>query len=344
MHDPAPAPGSRQLLVVAGSGRSGTSLFTGLVGRLGMHVPQPEVVANSSNPRGFCEPRWLVDHHHALLASVDVTVEDGRPEAWELTDAMAGRPEAIEPVVTWLEEQFALSARVVLKDPRLGWFIELHRVAARRVGAELRVATMLRHPAEVLRSRQAAYGTRMTNTTRVVGWMTMMLGVERRTRDLPRATVRYDDLVADWREALAGADATTGLRLLEDATPEQLAEAAALVDPGLYRATADWDGLGVPPRTLDLLVRVHDAYGRLVGTSPEDQRGPRAELDALRAELSAYYDECADVSRSRAGALARAERRRAFRRARAGLRAQQEAATGPASPGKKARARLRRSS
>ena len=87
----------------------------------------------------------------------------------------------------------------MVKDPRLAWFFELHRAAADRLGAEVHVATMLRHPAEVMRSREIAYGTKTSNTTRVVGWMTMMLGTELRSRDLPRATVRYDDLLVDWR-------------------------------------------------------------------------------------------------------------------------------------------------
>src|SRR6478672_6080129 len=101
-----PAAGSRrQMLVVAGSGRSGTSLFTGLTGRLGVHIPKPEVSANRSNPRGFGEPRWLVDYHNELLASVDVGVEDGRPEAWDLTDRVADKPDALEPLVDWLESQ-----------------------------------------------------------------------------------------------------------------------------------------------------------------------------------------------------------------------------------------------
>ena len=48
--------------------------------------------------------------------------------------------------------------------------------AAAKVGADVHVATMLRHPAEVMRSREIAYGTRTNNTTRVIGWLTMMLG------------------------------------------------------------------------------------------------------------------------------------------------------------------------
>ncbi len=80
---------------------------------------------------------------------------------------MAEKPEALEPLVAWLESQFAECPRIVVKDPRLAWFFELHRAAAARVGADVRVATMLRHPAEVMRSREIAYGTRTNNTTRV---------------------------------------------------------------------------------------------------------------------------------------------------------------------------------
>jgi hypothetical protein len=308
--------GQRQMLVVAGSGRSGTSLFTGLTGRLGVHIPKPEVSANRSNPRGFGEPRWLVDYHNDLLSSIDVVVEDGRPEAWDLTDGLAGDEKALGPLVEWLDQQFGESERIVVKDPRLAWFIQLHRVAAARVGADVRVATMLRHPAEVMRSREIAYGTRTKNTTRVIGWLTLMLGTEVRTRDLPRATVRYDDLLTDWRSTMAAADATVGMSLLERATAEQSEDAGNLVDPTLRRSEAAWESLELPTHVLDLATRTYDTYGRLVGTGPEGQVETRAELDSLREELTAYYDECFDVARNRTGAFARKEKRKAARRVR----------------------------
>ncbi|HEX3929499.1 MAG TPA: sulfotransferase family protein [Nocardioides sp.] len=335
--------GGRQLLVVAGSGRSGTSLFTGLTGRLGVHIPKPEVSANRSNPRGFGEPRWLVDYHNDLLSSVDVVVEDGRPEAWDLTDELAGDPKALDPLVEWLEAQFGESDRVVVKDPRLAWFLQLHRAAAVKVSAQMRVATMLRHPAEVMRSREIAYGTRTKSSTRVIGWLTMMLGTEVRTRDLPRATVRYDDLLADWRAALGHADTTIGMGLFEQASQEQLADAGDLVDPTLHRSSADWDELELPARVLDLATRTYDAYGRLVGVPAPEQGEPRGELDVLRDELGAYYDECFDVARTRTGAFARRERRKAVRRVREELRqAAVEPPQGVGGIAKRAVGRLRR--
>src|SRR3954454_3881867 len=106
----------RQVLVVARSGRRGPSLFTGLTARLGVHIPKPEVAANKSNPRGFGEPRWAVDFHNELLASVDVVVEDGRPKAWDATSELAARPEVVARLREWLEEQLVESDRVVVKD------------------------------------------------------------------------------------------------------------------------------------------------------------------------------------------------------------------------------------
>src|SRR5262245_1295555 len=59
----AQEPDPRRLMLVVGSGRSGTSLFTGVMQRLGFYVPEPEVVADETNPTGFGEPQWVVDLH-----------------------------------------------------------------------------------------------------------------------------------------------------------------------------------------------------------------------------------------------------------------------------------------
>ena len=46
---------------------------------MGLHVPQPEVVADETNPKGFGEPRWVVDHHDRLLKEAGVQVSDAPP-------------------------------------------------------------------------------------------------------------------------------------------------------------------------------------------------------------------------------------------------------------------------
>ena len=57
----------RQLLLVVGIGRSGTSLFTGIVGAARSARASRRWRADDTNPRGFGEPRWVVDFHTRLM-------------------------------------------------------------------------------------------------------------------------------------------------------------------------------------------------------------------------------------------------------------------------------------
>ncbi len=90
---PAPTPaegaGPPRLVVVVGSGRSGTSTLAGALKYLGMHVPQPEWPANRSNPRGFHEPKWVVQFQRRMLRRANIALDDARPAAFDL--AAAGR-------------------------------------------------------------------------------------------------------------------------------------------------------------------------------------------------------------------------------------------------------------
>ena len=116
---------NRRVVLVVGSGRSGTSTMAGTLRTLGLHVPQPEVVADSTNPKGFGEPRWVVDLHTELLARSNVQVSDARPRAWLDTGTTSGDHATRERVAAWLEEQFAVADELVVKDPRASWFLGL---------------------------------------------------------------------------------------------------------------------------------------------------------------------------------------------------------------------------
>src|SRR5262245_17058673 len=97
--------GSKLLLLVVGSGRSGTSLLSGVMRRLGFSVPQPEVAADDTNPTGFGEPQWVVDFHTKLLRKVAVQSTDARPAAWSATGDLAYVARHRQVLRTWLAEQ-----------------------------------------------------------------------------------------------------------------------------------------------------------------------------------------------------------------------------------------------
>lgn len=324
----APNPG-RQLVVVAGSGRSGTSLFTGLSSRLGLYVPKPEVKANKTNPRGFSEPRWAVDFNEALLKRVSVTIDDARPEAWDITAELADNDPVCGELADWLEAQFAESDRVIVKDPRLAWFLELYRAAASRVGATVKVASMLRDPAEVLKSREIAYGDRLGPVTRAAGWMNVMLGSELLTRESSRAVIRYEDLLDDWRATMQRADDALELGLFSRASDEEFAHADALVDTSLRRSVSSLDELGIQGGLADLAQRIHDALARLAAEAGAESTAARADIDALREEYAAMHRDAVAVAQSSIGAVRRQARTNTANRVRrqiADEQAEQDAA------------------
>lgn len=316
-------PDTRSLLLVAGSGRSGTSLLAGLAGRLGFQIPVPEVNANASNPRGFGEPRWAVDFHNELLKSVNVSAEDGRPEAWVGTAKVATRPRPQQRLASWLDEQFTSSDRVVVKDPRLAWFLDLYLEVAPQVSVDISVITMLRHPAESIRSRELAYGSGSNATTRTAGWLNMMLGTELHTRNLPRAIVRYDDLLKDWRSALAEAERGLPFGLVSTASDSQLDEAADLVDASLRRAAPDWSELGLPLDVQELAEATHLALGAMAGRVAEP--GSTLALDELRDRYARVYENAESLASSSLRAARVEERRRVARQVEA---ARDETTTG----------------
>lgn len=298
----------RSLVIVAGSGRSGTSLFTGLAGHLGYRIPLPEVTADGSNPKGFGEPRWAVDFHDELLASIAVNAEDGRPEAWAKAAQACERPRAQARVQAWLDDQFAQHNRVVVKDPRLSWFLTLYRLAADRIDVDLSVVTMLRHPAESIKSRELAYGSGSAPTTRMVGWLNMMLGTEAATRDLSRAIITYDGLLSDWKAEFDGA---LDGALLAGASPSQIGAADALVDPTLRRAEPTWEGLGLPSAVRELAEITYATLCRVAAGE-----GASAELDDLRQRFGDLYAEAELITRSSARGARMEGRRAGVREAR----------------------------
>ena len=312
--DPARRP---TLLVVAGSGRSGTSLFTGLVSRLGVYIPQPELKANETNPRGFGEPRWALAFHKEMLESVDVAHDDARPDAWELTGQVAERPQPRKRLQEWLAQQFEVSDRVVVKDPRLAPFLELYRMAAEQLGVNLSVATMLRHPAETVRSKEMYYGDKLGSAARMAGWLNMMLSVEFATRGLPRAVVRFDDLLLRWQPTLAAAEGSLGLALTTGATEDQLKAADDLVDPSLRRASPGYDELELPTRLRDLAERAYQELDSRAVT-PETPGTEKPDvLDEVREEYARYYRESEAIVRSSIRAVRVTTRKRVAKRFKA---------------------------
>jgi hypothetical protein len=289
---------ARRLVLVVGVGRSGTSLLTGVLSQVGFHVPQPEVKADDTNPRGFSEPRWAVDFHRRLLRTRRVGVTDARPAAWEKTATAVEDAAAYKELREWLGGQLEEADSVVVKDPRTGWFLPLWTRASTELGVEARFVTMLRHPAEILASSARSYGDRLTPATRAASWINVSLETELATRGSKRAFVRYEDLLGDWpREVGRMADLLDLPALRGAPLRARFPQVDDFVDPSLHRSRVGWDELDVPASVRDMAEEVWGLLQPLAdpgGDTPEVQRA----LDAARAAYGSLYAEAEAIAQS----------------------------------------------
>lgn len=284
---------SRDAVLVIGVGRSGTSAFAGILRETGFHVPQPEVAPDDTNPRGFNEPRWVVDFHTRQLKRCRVTTIDSRPAAFTATAKSATDDAVVAELRSWLDVQFVGIGRVVVKDPRISWFLPLWRRCAADLAVTPSCATMLRPPTEVLGSARQWYGSWQNDASRAAGWVNVMLRTEQQTRESPRAFVQYDALLADWRAQLSRVGEQLdvgGLDALDAAAAARIDE---FIDPQLRRQAPGWGDLAVPAPLRDLVERVWEALSPLA-----DNRGDLMALDALREEYECFYADAESIAQS----------------------------------------------
>jgi hypothetical protein len=297
---PAPAPktSTRSLVLVAGSGRSGTSLFSGILQRLGFYVPQPEVPADATNPRGFAESQWVVDFHTRLLGRAGVQVSDARPAAWSRTADVALDDGVSEQLSGWLGRQFRASDHVIVKDPRLSWFLPLWRRAAEEIGVTPRFATVLRHPAAVVDSKQRSYGGWQSDVSRTAGWLNQTLFTERATREGARIFVRYEDLLDDWTRVVGRVGETLDLSLIRDAPAATIVSIHEFVDRGLSRSRSDWAGFSIPAALREQVEVVWSLISQLAEDEDADADAIIGRLEAARAAYVALYEDAEAIAQS----------------------------------------------
>ncbi|HEX5986865.1 MAG TPA: hypothetical protein VFY86_10115 [Nocardioides sp.] len=276
----------RTLVIVTGSGRSGTSTVTGSLKMLGCYVPQPEIPANEANPRGYFEPKWTVEFQKRVLADAGVRTLDARPEAYDLMQPTCAKAEFRDELREWFATQLK-APQIVVKDPRSFWLRNLWVPVASDLGVETRFLTMLRHPAEVVGSRDMHYLKNADESRRLAretgnlgGWINVALTNEYVGRESPRAFVHYTDMISDWRKAMLDAGEKLGLTYDADLTSDAHHPIDDFIDSSLRRSQLDYDDLDVPDQLVEIAKTVWENLDAL-SKDPYDEAAMKSN-DELR--------------------------------------------------------------
>jgi hypothetical protein len=273
-----PASQQRTAYLVLGMHRSGTSAVTQLLALAGADLPTDVIPGDENNARGYFEPwRIAVFDDERLRAA---------GSAWDDVFAFPYRPVEGRGEQTWINRakalftaEYAALPRPLLKDPRVTVLMPLWRSAFDDLGVAIRCVIPVRHPLAVAGSLARRNGFPMEKS--VLLWAAYMLAAEAYSRDLRRAFVGYDALLADWRSEVARAEAALGAPL------PALTEAAALeidafLTPELRHNAGDGDlaALGWAGALAD------QVFKALAGATID-----RAALDAAGAELERRRDD-----------------------------------------------------
>jgi tetratricopeptide (TPR) repeat protein len=179
-----------------------------------------------------------------------------------------------------LKEQFEGSKGFVLKDPRVSLTFPVWQEAATRFGVQPVVLIALRNPLSVCQSLRKRDGLKIAHAEKL--WMTYTLEAEKHSRGVPRAVVRYEDMLTDWQGTVKAALARLDLPApgLNDAL---VSSVDGFLDTSLNHGEASDEQLAAEAR-FDQGTK--DLYACL---SQPDGLERRDELDTLRADWSNHW-------------------------------------------------------
>lgn len=235
LHAGSPEGKSRDLVLVLGMHRSGTSALTGLLGKLGVELGEALLPANSDNPKGYFENEEVVATHEALFRQLGREWHDPRALPANWLESAAGE-QARGELARVVFELLSRNGTVSIKDPRSCRVVDLWIGVARQVQARPSAILMVRHPQEVAASLARRDG--LSSARAHLLWIRYLLDAEHATRGIARAFVSYDALLGDWQAQTRWLDEQLDLALAARISSKVKSEVDGFLDASLRNNVA----------------------------------------------------------------------------------------------------------
>lgn len=257
---------------IIGTGRSGTSLTTQALDRLGLLMPDDQVPANENNLRGTGESIAIRDQMAALSRALGCG-SGLLPTDWQASPASRNRSDWIEKYLS-TQRETAQGKGFVIKFPRASIFLPLWRDVAQRIGLPLRFIWATRNAADTLSSLlRSTHATSADSAQMVYAQRCFYI-----LRDAPPDTILLP--YEGWTTA-PGAQVDS-LAKLTGVTDARLREYAVSAFSAMLGGTASDNADPLP-----------DAIARLDGII----KAKRGRLDDVLPVITAAYDRlCVDLA------------------------------------------------
>lgn len=223
----SPLKSSPNAILVLGMHRSGTSALTGSLDLCGVTTPVNQIKPGAQNPKGFFEAAQVARLNDRLLYQADMTWEDWQPlpSSQPLQNA-----EWQDEAVQLINQEFAGSTPIALKDPRICRFVPFWGNSLQAAGYELSCLLTVRHPSEVAQSLNTR--NRLPEEQGMLLWLTYCLEAEWASRRKNRSFTSFDHLMSNPHDTLSKLTTRLGIELpnAELPTDESL---TAFLNPNL---------------------------------------------------------------------------------------------------------------
>ncbi|MGB5855872.1 MAG: glycosyltransferase [Oceanisphaera sp.] len=189
---------NKQLLVVLGMHRSGTSVVSRALAVLGAEHGDKSLRSGADNPKGFWEDEELVAFNDQLLAELGQSWFDVQPIAAELFahTAWDSKKQAAKALFQQKLEQYEVFA---VKDPRLSRLLPFWQPIWQELAIDVKYIFSLREPSAVMQSLQSRNGFRPGYSAAL--WL-------RYNQDALAGLDKISALVVDYNDMLLQPDAT----------------------------------------------------------------------------------------------------------------------------------------
>ncbi|MEY8879924.1 hypothetical protein [Donghicola sp. XS_ASV15] len=271
----------RDIVVVLGMHRSGTSALAGILARHGCTLPQEVMPANDFNPKGYYESLLTYNLNDAIFRSQETSWDDWQvfPQDWYGTADMDASLAEGRKV---LQNEFQDARISILKDPRICRLMPFWSQLFDKENLKPTYLLIHRNPIEVANSLLRREGWPIS-----VGfllWLRHVLEGEFGSRGTARSFTSYERLLTDWRAVIERFQRDTGLTLplSSDAAAE---EVTSFLTSDLRHSSESAETLAAHP---DATPWVQRTFGILERWAQDGEaEADYQTLDGIRAELDA---------------------------------------------------------